>query len=146
MPGGGRRLSDGGRGPHGEGLSPETQRLLGYLVVGGLALMAVVRVLRALFFSMPIMAVLLVITKPSLEGFPEFLSILEKKRDQQEAQQRSNSDGGWLLNLVAKGIHKGVEILGSPPHHSWLYLDLGLLVVAKRKTLSSQATKKYALG
>lgn len=134
-----------GATPSEEGLSPEAQRMLGYLFVGFLALLAIIKILRMLFFSMPLVAVLLFLTKPSPDNFPAFLALVEKKREQEEGQRRTGSDN-WLLNAISKGIQKTAEIL-VPPSHYWLFLDLGLLVLAKKKKASSRSQgEKYAVG
>lgn len=45
----------------------------------------------------------------------------------------SKGGGGWLMNMVSKTIKKTSAALFLNPVRDWLYLDLGILVLCKRK-------------
>lgn len=129
-------------GPVGEsGLSPEAQQLLIYMGLGCLAAFVVVRVVYTLLYMLPMVAVAMFFSKPSLYGFRDFLAIVEKK-DGSEGDDSSvgAGGGGWLASLVTKGI-KGIKGAIFNPAHAWVYLDMLVLVLAKKK-----GQRKYAVG
>lgn len=141
------------RGPTGDGgLSPEAQQLLVYLAIGSFAAFMLIRVVYMMLYSLPLVGVLLFFTKPSLYGFRDFLAIVEKKKDgEQEADDPisgGTSGGNWLTSLVTKSI-KGIKGAIFNPAHRWLYVDLLVIIVARKrqpKVGGGSGRKKYAIG
>ena len=121
-----------------EGLTPEAQQTLLYLILGGVALLVLIRLVKMLLYSLPLLALGLYYTKPSLHGFGDFLALVDKKTDRPAPSGGKNS--GYIMGLVKSAIET-TKSLFVDPTHSWVYLDLVVLILAKRK-----GEGRFALG
>jgi len=117
------------------------QQCLLMLLAGTAAAYMAMRLVWAVVRSLPFVAVGVYYSKPSLESFMEFLSLKDKRSSSSSSEAASTSSprtgsgkpGGWLKKVVSKTIDKTSAALCLNPVREWLYLDLGLIVVCKKK-------------
>lgn len=112
-----------------------------YLLLSLLASYVLFRLLRMLLWSLPLIAIGLYFTKPDLGKFEDALRLLDKKNDGSAADVVSSSSSsshvsgsgsGWLMNLVSRTIERTSSLLHQNPLRDWYYLDLGILVLARK--------------
>ncbi|KAM3577208.1 hypothetical protein VYU27_000891 [Nannochloropsis oceanica] len=106
-----------------------------------------IRMVWALIRLLPFIAVGMYCMKPSLESFMESLSLRDKRSSNSgtsmsapaPSSATSNSKpGGWLKKVVSKTIEKTSSAWTLNPVREWLYLDLGLFMLCKKKPSAFQ--------
>lgn len=112
------------------------------LLAGTAVAYIAMRMVWALVRSLPLIAVGMYYIKPSLESFMEFLSLKDKRSSNSGTSMSApapsprtgnSKPGGWLKKVVSKTIEKTSSALSLNPVRDWLYLDLGLFVLCKKK-------------
>lgn len=109
------------------------------LAVATLALYLAVQLIVRFIKSLPLLFIALYFFKPRVETFIDFL-LLGTKKEQSTKDETTRATatspipaGGWLLGFVHKTIEKTSAALFLNPAREWLYLDLGIVILCKRK-------------